>query len=472
MHERVEMDVKYGKVPKTHSGWADAMIESGARNCMAYYPVRGWLLYDGKTWVTDPEGKGTGNIIREFACAYREAPAHADPDMMARAFTLQEKAESDGHITAVQSVLTKMLRDDIESIDSDEWLLNTPAGVLDLRTRQISLHSPKHKMTMVTRGSYKPEALAKSRWKQVIAEIIPDADRRAYLQEMTGVALVGRQLEQIALLLYGPTARNGKSTVGEAIQHALGSYSGVGDPAILTNADRHPENLAALHGKRVVAFSELPEDKVLAASGFKRLTGDDTITARFLFRDRFEYKPEFMIMIRANDLPYVPGDDEGTWRRLKIILFDQQFNGNADDRHLRSELTEPDEADAVLTWAVDGAARYLERPRKKRYWEPDVVTADTQALRDTLDPVGQFMRERLEDSQGDSILSYRDIHFQYCAWITAQSGKTTMTQSGLTRKLKKRPGLVHAESNGVRGIRGLQFRTCTDSSSGSVSEGS
>lgn len=460
MHERVEMDVKYGKVPKTHSEWADAMMEAGARQLMSYLPVKGWLLFDGKGWGYDPEGKGTGDIIRQFACAYREAPTHADPDMMAKAFSLQQKAEADGHITAVQNVLTKILKSDIESLDADEWLLNTPSGVLDLRTRELSLHSPKFRMTMATRGSYKPEALAHSRWLRAIEETIPDTERRAYLQEMTGLALIGKQLEQIAILMYGPTARNGKSTIGEAIQYALGSYSGVGDPSILTNADKHPENLAALFGKRMVAFSELPEDKVLAASGFKRLTGDDTITARFLFRDRFEYKPEFMIMIRANDLPYVPGDDEGTWRRLKVVLFDQQFSGTADDRYLRQELIEPAEADAVLTWAVEGLARYLNRPRQKRYWEPQCVQNDTQELRDSLDPVGQFLREQLEEADAQAFVSYKDIHFRYAAWGQSQALKHLLAQRTLTTKIRKRPGLLarHHKHNGIDGLKGMRLR--------------
>lgn len=458
--ERVRMDIAAGVVPDTHLRWAEAMIESGYDKKLMYVPLAAWYWWDGKRWRKDPEGKRVAKIVYQFALMYREAPyAVDDSDVRKKLVGLVSKAETDGHVRAVMGTLSAYLAEDIETLDEDVWLLNTPAGILDLRTRDVWPHEPKRKMTMITGGVWDPDSLRDSQFLDAVRAIIPVAERRDYLQEMMGLGLVGEMIEQISILMYGPTARNGKSTLGEAIQSAVGGYSTTGDPGILTKTDKHEENIAALHHKRVVQFSELPEDKTLAAAGFKRLTGDDSISARFLFKDRFTYVPGFTMIIRANDLPYVPGDDEGTWRRLRVVLFDQVFSGAADNRGLRGVLRgDRAELNACLTWMVEGLARYLSRPERERYFEPDCVTQDTTELRDQNDNVGQFLRERTEKAESATqFLSYNDLWMAFIAWHSTQSEKQGMGQTALTRKLKKRPGMRHVMRNGTRGVTGVKL---------------
>jgi putative DNA primase/helicase len=462
---RVLSDIAAGQVPDTQGKWCEALLDSDYDQRMMYVPLSGWHWWDPRgVWRHDVEGTTVCGMLKTFVQMYREAPYNdPDPDRQKKLVGLVSKADNDGYIKSIEHLFRSDVAVDIHKLDRRSWLLNTPAGIADLSTGEVFAHDPTQHMTMMTRGSYNPEALRTSQWLKVIQEIVPNPERRAYLQEMLGVGLVGETIEQIALLLYGPTARNGKSTVGEAIQHAMGDYSSTGDPGILTKTDKHEENIAALHRKRIVQFSELPEDKTLAAAGFKRLTGDDTISARHLFKGRFDYTPGFTMVIRANDLPYVPGDDEGTWRRIRVILFDQQFNGSRDNRGLRNKLrSDPAELDAIITWMMDGLRRYLRRDERVRYVEPICVSDDTNELRDQNDSVGQFLRERLEPAPVDAsgrvaFLSYNDIWMAYAAWHATQSEKPAMSQAALTKKLKKRSGIMHTRIPTGRGISGMRF---------------
>lgn len=454
----VAADVAEGIVPSTHAKWCESLLLSDYDEKLMYVPLSGWYWWDTcGVWRHDVEGTKVCGMLRDFAMMYREAPYNNDDlDRQKALMALVSKAETDGHVRSVEHMFRSDVSVGIHELDSDAWMLNTRTGILDLRTGEMGPHDPAMHMTMQTRGTYDAELLEKSKWLEAIREIIPNDERRAYLQEMLGVAMVGETIEQIALLMYGPTARNGKSTVGEAIQFTMGDYSTTGDPGILTKTDKHEENIAALHRKRVVQFSELPEDKVLAAAGFKRLTGDDTISARHLFKGRFDYVPGFTMVIRANDLPYVPGDDEGTWRRIKVVLFDQQFNGNRDNRGLRAALrADQRELNAIFTWMADGLARYMARDEQERYQEPACIYDDTTELRDQNDAVGQFMRERVVMGGPEAFLTYNDIWMAYISWHSTQSEKPGMGQTALTRKLRKRPALRHSRRGNERGVAGI-----------------
>lgn len=453
----VAADVAEGIVPDTHAKWCESLMDSDYDQRVMFVPLAGWYVWDKRgVWRRDTEQTAVSALIREFAMMYREAPYNnPDHDRQKKLMESVRRAESSAHVAAVVNMFRSDVAVDIHELDSDPWLLNTPAGILDLKTGEVAEHDPYVRMTMMTTGVYDSEVLEKSTWLGTIREIVPLDERRAFLQEQLGVAMVGTMVEQIALLMYGPTARNGKSTVGEAIQFAMGNYSTTGDPGLLTKTDKHEENIAALHRKRLVQFSELPEDKILAAAGFKRLTGDDTVSARHMYKDRFDFTPGFTMVIRANDLPYVPGDDEGTWRRIKVILFDQQFNGQKDKRGLRNTLrSDHKELNAIFTWMVDGLARYLARDEQERYQEPLCVIQDTLELRDQNDTVGQFMRERIEEAP-DGFLTYNDLWMAYASWHASQSEKPAMGQTALTRKLKKRPGLNHTKAANMRGVRGI-----------------
>jgi putative DNA primase/helicase len=456
--DALDAAAKAPEVPGTHQRWAEAMVAAGYAARLLYVTHIGWHYWDGKRWYFDAEDKESYELVCQFVKSHRDVPWRLKDlgrdEPAKEAFSRIARAEQDGFTKAILSNLSAKLRCSPFDLDPDPWLLNCANGTLNLRTGELSKHDPAQRITMITRAAWLPGSLPGSRYETAMETILPSRDKREFVQQAIGLAIAGDVLEQIALVMHGPTASNGKSTHGEAVMEAMGDYAGVGDPALLTTADKHEENIAVLHRKRMIFFSELPEDKALAAAGFKRMTGNDTLTARHLYKRRFEYVPQFTIIIRANDLPYVPGDDEATWRRLKIVHYDQVFAGENDDRGLANLLrSDPGERAAILEWLNLGLQRYLARPPRLRYQEPPCVIEYTAECRGDGDLLGQFLADWTEPAGPESRVPYHDVYQALVQWYALRAeGPLRMTQNTLTRRLKKRRGLSHGVFQGERGL--------------------
>ena len=66
-----------------------------------------------------------------------------------------------------------------------------------------------------------------------------------------------------------------------------------------------PNDLAMLSSARMVGAVETEDSKRLDEPKIKQITGGDTITARFLHKEFFEFKPQFKIWLATNALPVV-----------------------------------------------------------------------------------------------------------------------------------------------------------------------
>ena len=125
-------------------------------------------------------------------------------------------------------------------------------------------------------------------------------------------------------ILYGPTSRNGKGTTMESILRIMGEYGKNADPTMLqakfnAQSGGPSEEIARLAGSRFVNISE-PEKKItLDAALTKRLTGNDTITARYLHENSFEFRPNFKIFINTNHRPNITDLTLFESGRIKII---------------------------------------------------------------------------------------------------------------------------------------------------------
>lgn len=454
-------------VPSTHLRWAEAMVRDQVAGDLLHVTASGWHFWNGAYWERDAEDKHTLREIANYVSGYRNAPYELENEGARRAaFSAVAKAEQAGYLTGIAAVMSRIVSCGIDELDPGHWLLCTENGVLDLRpdfTRkdgepELSAHRQVLKQTMSCRTEWRPGALSGSLFEKAVSEIFPDDAVRRYVQRMLGTTLAGLPLEQKALVFYGPKAGNGKSTLLEAVAATLGGYARAGEIALLTQADKHPEALADLHRRRVAFFSELPEDGVLAEAGFKRITGNDTVTVRHLYKDRFTFLPQFSVVIATNRLPRVRGDDEGTWRRLAIVPCVTVFEGERDDTALKYRLQrEPKERAACLEWLVAGLWDYLSTPDSE-YAVPEAVAECIRECRDDNDVVGQFLKDCTAPAPG-GLASYGDLHGAFARWFSEVQGQTArMSQNQLTKTLKRRRGYEERKSGGVRGLGGITVK--------------
>ena len=361
-----------------------------------------WYVYDGTVWRPDENALAVAELAKKLA------------DRL-YTFALQIKDEDtrNRYIKRVQKLQLRKNRrtmiEDAKSVypvshslfDHNTDLFNCKNGTLNLTTGEFKPHDPADFLTMMSGITYDPKATC-PRWEQFISEVMcSDADLALYLQKALGYALTGDTSLECLFILYGATSRNGKGTTMETFLQIVGDYGKTSNPEMLstkfgnTNASGPSEEIARLAGIRFVNISE-PEKKItFNAALVKRMTGNDTLNARFLHENSFDFKPNFKIFINTNYKPSVSDMTLFYSCRLKLIPFKRHFEEHEQDKGLKSFFAEETNLSAIFNWCYEGYKRF----RSEGLEDPDAVTTATKEYEAESDRVGQFVDAWLEEGE-------------------------------------------------------------------------
>src|SRR6185437_13945281 len=316
---------------------------------------------------------------------------------------------------AVQDAALGMLRDIIQvpsaRLDADPWLLNCESGTIDLRTGEARPHDPRDLITKCCPVAYDPSAQA-PRFEAFLSEIMGgDESLVKFLQRWFGYCATGSTREQAFVVHIGAGA-NGKSTLLSAVSDVLGSddlggYAGTASIGLLTakNGDeRHTTEIAELLGRRMVSAHEPDDTSELREGLVKQLTGGDPITARFMRRDNFTFKPAFKIQLLTNHKPEIRGTDFGIWRRVRLVPYPTRFGSSEDVAAGRADRPRDDsladvlraERIGIFNWLVKGAVQWY----RTGLAPPDAVLAAGNDYQTEQDRVGQFVDECCQRDRG------------------------------------------------------------------------
>jgi putative DNA primase/helicase len=300
-----------------------------------------WLLWDGVCWRFEDTYRAfdlARNVARQFSKACTKESERPKIASAAKVAAIEKLARSDRRHAAT-----------VDQWDNDPWVLNTPGGIIDLRTGQRLRHDPARYLTKVT--AVAPEGDC-PRWRLFLAEITDgNEELEEFLQRIAGYCLTGSISEHALFFCHG-NGGNGKGVYLNTLSVILGNYAAVApmETFIATNSERHPTDLAGLRGARLVTSQETEEGRRWAESKIKTLTGGDPISARFMRQDFFTYTPAFKLVIAGNHKPGLRGVDEAIRRRFHLVPFTVTIS--RPDKDLPEKLRA--EWPGVLQWAVDG----------------------------------------------------------------------------------------------------------------------
>ena len=231
---------------------------------------------------------------------------------------------------------------DINQLDVNPYLLNTPEATYDLRRGLDGAqeHDPLDYLTKCTNAS--PGDAGKDLWLDTVSRVFcNDPELIDYVQTIVGMAVVGKVFSEALIISYGDGA-NGKSTFWNTLARVLGNYSGMMSADALTVGCKRnvkPE-MAELRGKRLIIAAELEEGMRLNTSTVKQLCSTDEIEAEKKYKDPFKYVPTHTMVLYTNHLPKVGASDDGTWRRLIVIPFGAKIQGKTDIKNYTDYLVE------------------------------------------------------------------------------------------------------------------------------------
>ena len=341
--------------------------------------------------------------------------------------------------------------------DSDPYLFNCINGTLDLRSMTFHDHAPDDMLTKTSGVQYNPEARC-PRWEQFIDEITcGDKTLGRYIQKALGYALTGITNRECLFILYGATTRNGKGTLCETMLKLMGDYGKTASPETLAQRkykdSRGPtEDIARLAGARFVNMSEPDKSMVFNAALLKTLTGGDTISARFLNEQSFEFKPQFKIFINTNHLPRVDDSTVFSSGRIILIPFNRHFDEQERDPNLKATLTTSEALSGILNWCIQGykslAIDGLQAPQ--------CVIEQIEGYKDTSDKTGQFIEDCLDRAPNGEV-TIGDLYARYSMWCPNNGcyceGKTAFTNALRSAGLNvqfKRPASEHSNPNATK----------------------
>ena len=239
--------------------------------------------------------------------------------------------------------------------DSYPMLLNTPGGVIDMETGK---EVPRDGLLFTQLAGCAPAAMPTPCWDKFISEVFNgDVEMVEFIQRMGGYSLTGSIKEQKLFFLQG-SGSNGKSVFLDVLRNLGGTYShNLPSEALMTSRNEgHPTMFAALHGKRIAISSEIEESAHWAESRIKALTGDESLTARFMHKDFFTFNISHKHVIAGNFKPRLKGDDFAMVRRMVLVPFAQRFEGERRDNNLPDKLKA--EYSGILAWFIEGARKW------------------------------------------------------------------------------------------------------------------
>lgn len=359
-----------------------------------------------------------------------------------------------------------------DDFDTDSHLVNTPSGLVDLRDGTLTAHNGMPYVTNTTRGDYRPDLPPTADWEQVLS-CQPDPEVREYLQKRLGGALLGIPTPSADLLVFYGAGGNGKSLLTDALSHAVGGYASPVDRRLLTsngqNGDQSHLHKFSLMGVRMGFIEELESERI-DIMAVKEIVGCRTLRARQMYQQPVTFAATHSLIVNTNHQINMRQVDEGSWDRITVIPFNTRFVGALADPGLADRLGSKENLDAIVTWLIDGAMKYLDDPEiaKRGHPLPAALAQATENARDDASALHEFMDsiEPCTDShitKADLYSSFKQFRKEYGA---AHMGKDTFDSLFKAHNLFKAWGVSESRAydTGRSPLKDAEYRDIMASS--------
>lgn len=404
---------------------------------------KSWLQWDGSRWVRDTDGAVMRKAQEMSQLLLAEAARIENFNERKRAASLALRAGDAQKLKAMIELAGAQpgIAASPEMFDSNPYLLGVKNGVVDLRAGQFRQARKEDYLTKQAGTEY-IAGTACPQWEAFLRDIFNcDDSLISFVQCAIGYSLTGCTHEQVLFFLHG-TGRNGKSTKTETLQALLGDYAQHA-PAALFVANRHgnePEKeIARLKGARFVVGSEIEEGSKLAESRVKDLTGQDTLTGRFLYGSPFDFKATHKLWIFGNHKPDVSGTDLGIWRRMRLVPFEVQIEESRVDRQLPAKLLA--ELPGILNWAIKGCLSW----QNQSLVVPESVKRATDEYQDEEDELGEFIEERCVLGSHEKI-ERSELHHVYLGWAGDRGTRMPLKSKAFNKRMRTRERITEKKS--------------------------
>jgi putative DNA primase/helicase len=416
---------------------------------VSHHDTRGWFHFNGRVWTSGKDAEKA--VYRAVLGRLEQRVQRAKEEDNGEAQEFYEKLIDDLPGIAKRMSYTQTISLSGEPFDTDPYALNCQNGIIDLHDGTLYPHDSSKLMTQLCPTSYDPQAQCPNFLEALNTIFAGRQDLITYVQQVLGYSITGDVGQHKFWVWYGPSSRNGKSLLANIVRGLTGSgYSRELDPRSLEGRNRNnhiPSDIARLCGARVVTSREPAADAVLCAALLKNFTGGDTMVARLLYQNEFEFAPVAKLHLISNYHPHIDETGEALRQRIRVIPFDVHIpDVRAAIPNFAATLLKT-EGSGILAWLVNGAVQFASQgsftepecvtQATAAYWEAETAHAgnmvDTSAGRD-------FIEERLETA-AEASLAKDDVYDAYrqyaneagCLPVSAKAFGQVMSRHGFER---------------------------------------
>jgi P4 family phage/plasmid primase-like protien len=224
-------------------------------------------------------------------------------------------------------------KDFSKNIDSNPYLMCFTNGVFDLKLKEFRDGYPQDYITKTTGHPYikfNPENTIEivNEINIFMDQLFPKHEVCKYMWDHLASVLIGVKKEHV-FNIYRGSGSNGKSILTDLMSQCLGDYKGTVPITLVTDkrssiGGATPE-VMQLKGVRYAVMQEPSKDSVINEGIMKELTGGDPLLGRALYCDSEIFIPQFSLVVCTNALFEIKSNDDGTWRRMKLVDFLAKF---------------------------------------------------------------------------------------------------------------------------------------------------
>lgn len=450
--------------PLTQFGNTERFIDDH-HDIVRYVPEwEKWIVWNGKYWEPDVAQRVRKLGFDTIRNIYKEAADITDSDFRAKVAAHGIRSETLRMIIDMVRNAEPQLVARPDQLDSNPNKLNVYNGTLNLTTKQLEPHVKEDMITRIIPYEYNLEHDCE-RWEEWIRWACGGDDEIVeYIRLAAGRSLFGGNPEKEAFFAYGKP-NTGKTTLTRVLEKAAGPYSQRFNIELLLsqklsrNANDATPELAKLHGARLAVGSEVPAGRHLNESAFKDFTGKDTLTARYLHREPFDFVPQFTPWLYGNDRPLVRPEDEATFLRLRMLPFKVQVDPKELNPNLLEDVFEP-EMPGILRWLFEGAVKARHDMRDKLK-VPQASLDELREYRRDVDHVQQFVEAGALTPEAGARTKTSEIYAVFCGYEKVEHNMRYPSVNAISfgRQLVKLLSCTTVRSNGTNSVENWKLDT-------------
>lgn len=416
-----------------------------------------WYIWNGSVWEEDTREDLSVMVLAEQIARFRRAQiidaTMDDAQMHNRLLTAATQLQNMPRLRAMVQAAARDPRIHTEVDDFDDYddELVVKNGVVNLKTGEIRNMDPTLMNAWQCSVDY-DEKLAETGASDLLEEFLdtflPDLLDQRFVFATLGHALFKGNERRTLPIVFGGTT-SGKSQLFGAVHKILDGYASTINASVFRgNIDDKPRpDLVKAMNTRIAVAYEGAKKWSMHADQIKRLTGNDPITYRDLYKGIVVKLPRFTPILVTNIIPRVEGVDVATKRRITVMHFDKTLEKAKEDPSKRLAFLNDEKClKAVLARMIQGAMdNIIDEPPSKYI----LATMDAHGA---LDSVDEFLRWATEyneyicdlapEEPKSKCITFNGMKNLYSHWIQYYADsylkKDAISQNDLNDALRSR----------------------------------